>query len=539
MKSFKLFRKGTRFIKIFLGLSVLSLLIIFVLFSTQKNSLETDIREQKTNDVAAFSNVFLEELSQLSTDIFLITDLLNVHDSLIINGTSTEFTNQGSRDIIETEFLVWLGMKQTYDQIRVIDNTGQEIVRANYNSGAPYIVEVSELQLKADRYYFSESIILNDRDLYMSVLDLNVENNQIELVNGETKPMLRVATPLFNTDGVKLGIVIVNYLAEDLFKTLEASESGTDTNIEIINENGYYLYAIDESIEFGFMYDDLVDEIFTKHHEYEIFSIPNGIVTNEKYDGEFYSSIRLSGLELTNAANNSNNEDINIVLGTKEFIIFTELDLDENPTYRNMMVTYIVISIVSILLSLVITRLLDESVHLREENFKRMKYDSTHDLLTTLPNRKSVYEQIQYLLNRKKEFTLLFIDFDGFKNINDQFGHDKGDEALIQGSQRINDSIRFDDVLARIGGDEFIVVLKDLSNQEIVSRICSTIVSSFSDTFDLSGSIAKMGISIGAYINYDCSCDLEDIISKSDKAMYQVKNSGKNNFLIFQNDEEK
>jgi len=48
-----------------------------------------------------------------------------------------------------------------------------------------------------------------------------------------------------------------------------------------------------------------------------------------------------------------------------------------------------------------------------------------------------------------------------------------------------------------------------------------------------------MGISIGAYINYDCSCDLEDIISKSDKAMYQVKNSGKNNFLIFQNDEEK
>jgi diguanylate cyclase (GGDEF)-like protein len=293
------------------------------------------------------------------------------------------------------------------------------------------------------------------------------------------------------------------------------------------------LYAADESIEFGFMYDNLVDETFSKYHEYDIFSSPSGEITTVKNSGEIYTSIRISGTELSTAANNSGNEDINIVFGSKEFIIFTELDLLVNDAFQSILTLHITISIVSLILALVITRLIDESVYLRQENIKRMKYDSTHDLLTSLPNRKNIYEQIQYQINRNRKFAILFIDFDGFKNINDQFGHDTGDDALIQGSLRMKNSIRMDDVLARIGGDEFIIVLKDLSDPVIVSSICEKLIASFSESFDLSGNIATMGVSIGAYINYDSALSLEEIISNSDKAMYQVKNSGKNNYSIF------
>jgi len=407
MKKFAIYRNGLRFLSIYLGFSIISIAIILFLFSSSKSTLEEDIKIQTENDITSISNVFLEELSQLSTDIFLITDLINVHDSIIINNGSSEFTSGDSKAIIETEFLVWLGMKDAYDQIRFIDNTGQEIIRVNANNGSPYIVEDSELQNKASRYYFSEAIILDDRDLYMSVLDLNVENGEIEMIDDSPKPMLRLATPLFDKDGVKLGIVIVNYLAENLFETLDITEETLHSTIEIINESGYYLYTKDESLEFGFMYDNLLEEKFSKYHDYDVFSISSGEIVSEKYEDGYYTTIRLSSSELTDAANESGSSNINIVFGSKEFIIFTELNLNTNTAYKNMRTLYISLAIASLVVGLILTRLIDESIHLNRENIKRMKYDSLNDLLTTLPNRKSINEHIQNLLQRKKAFTLL------------------------------------------------------------------------------------------------------------------------------------
>ena len=123
MKRHSLYRNSKRIIKLYLSISLISLLIILLLFLSSKNSLEEELNEETRNDLTAFSNVFLEEISQLSTDVFLISDLLNVHDSLFINGQVTEFISEEEKDIIEAEFLVWLGMKQTYDQIRILDNT--------------------------------------------------------------------------------------------------------------------------------------------------------------------------------------------------------------------------------------------------------------------------------------------------------------------------------------------------------------------------------------------------------------------------------
>lgn len=530
----KLYRSGRRFINVYLAFIIICFAIIFALFVSASDSLEASIKSETKEDLKSFSNVFSNEIAQLSTDIFLISDLLSVHDSLIINGTSTEFDSEANREIIETEFIVWLGMKQSYDQIRILDNSGHEVARANFNSGNPSIVEYDDLQDKSMKDYFTESIILNDRDLYMSVLDLNKENGEIEILeDGNSKPMLRVATPLFNKDGVKLGVVIVNFLADNIFQALDNSGQSSIRIFEIINESGYYLYANDKSIEFAFMFDNLEFGQFSDYHNYDILSKTKPTVTGENFEDEYYTSIRISSVELTSTINNLGNEDINVVFGDKEFIIFTELDLSENQDHKNLLLLYTTISIATILVGLVITRLIDESVHLQQENLMRIKYDSIHDLLTGLPNRKNIYEHIQNQLNRNKEFALLFIDFDKFKNVNDKFGHDMGDEALIQGSKRINDCIRFDDVLARVGGDEFIVLLKDLNSMEVVSRICTNIVSSFKEKFELKENEASMGVSIGAYLASSKDDNLENIINKSDKAMYKVKNSGKNNFHIF------
>lgn len=367
----------------------------------------------------------------------------------------------------------------------------------------------------------------------MSVLDLNVENGEIEMVNGEPKPMLRVATPLFNESGDKLGIVIVNYLAENMFSTLDELEKNETSKSEIVNENGYYLYAIDEDIEFGFMYEDKQDEVFSLYHDHNISPNPDGSVLIAKHDQKYYTSLKLTGLELTNYVNDKTHGDYNIDFGDKEFIIFTEIDILVNNDYITARNIYISIAVATLLITIIITRLIDESIYLRNENIKRMKYDSMHDLLTTLPNRKNIYEQIEYQLHRNKQFALLFLDFDKFKEVNDNFGHNIGDEALIQGTERIKRKIRYDDVLGRVGGDEFIVILKDLSDPSVVSRICENIIASFEKTFDLNGNKAQMGISIGAFICKDCSIDIEEIIKNSDQAMYYVKNNGKNNYKIY------
>ena len=97
-----------------------------------------------------------------------------------------------------------------YDQIRFLDNTGKEVVRINYNDGNPAIVPQSQLQDKKDRYYFQEAIALAPEETYISPMDLNIEHGEIEV---PLKPMIRFGTPVFNSNGHRQGIVLINYHA--------------------------------------------------------------------------------------------------------------------------------------------------------------------------------------------------------------------------------------------------------------------------------------------------------------------------------------
>ena len=100
-------------------------------------------------------------------------------------------------------------------------------------------------------------------------------------------------------------------------------------------------------------------------------------------------------------------------------------------------------------------------------------------------------------------------------------------------TNRMKENIRFDDILGRLGGDEFIIILKSLTDKNVVSRVCEKIILAFEKPFDLHGNIASMGVSIGACICDDNDYSIDDVISNSDQEMYKVKNSGKSNYSIF------
>lgn len=127
---------------------------------------------------------------------------------------------------------------------------------------------------------------------------------------------------------------------------------------------------------------------------------------------------------------------------------------------------------------------------------------------------------------------LLFIDLDGFKQVNDTHGHDAGDAILISVSKRLKESTRETDTVARLGGDEFVILMTDLSNIKDCESKCQHIIQSVSEPISWSGLSLKVGASIGVSIYDGDERTYQDLIKESDEAMYLVKQKGKGTYQL-------
>ena len=163
-----------------------------------------------------------------------------------------------------------------------------------------------------------------------------------------------------------------------------------------------------------------------------------------------------------------------------------------------------------------------------------------HDMLTGLPNRLLLSDRLRHeLAQAQRNHTrigLLFMDIDGFKHINDSLGHDAGDEALQQIAARFTKVVRHADTLARIGGDEFIVLLSNLGDDAEVTActVASKCIDALNAPFLISGTACKLGVSIGIALGTgDSSSDA--LLLAADRAMYQAKVSGRSRYVICQN----
>lgn len=168
----------------------------------------------------------------------------------------------------------------------------------------------------------------------------------------------------------------------------------------------------------------------------------------------------------------------------------------------------------------------------------QMLHQSFHDSLTGIPNRALLMERLKRSLERSKrreayQFAVLMIDLDNFKSINDSLGHLAGDKFLIQFSDQIKQCIRSTDTIARMGGDEFAVLVEEFDNLKEVFKIAKRIVNIGKSGFFIERNETKINASIGIVIDtksYDCA---ENIIRDADIAMYRVKETGKSRFRIF------
>jgi diguanylate cyclase (GGDEF)-like protein len=159
------------------------------------------------------------------------------------------------------------------------------------------------------------------------------------------------------------------------------------------------------------------------------------------------------------------------------------------------------------------------------------------DALTGLPNRAALIEHLEESLAECADvghgLAVLFIDLDGFKQVNDSLGHAVGDELLVLASQRIRACLRPQDVVARLGSDEFVVVCRNVDDSSIVPAIAARIGSQLASAFPIGEHEAVVSASIGLVTTTDGTATAEDLLGQADLAMYEAKLSGKARAKVF------
>ncbi|HQW39318.1 MAG TPA: EAL domain-containing protein, partial [Usitatibacteraceae bacterium] len=173
----------------------------------------------------------------------------------------------------------------------------------------------------------------------------------------------------------------------------------------------------------------------------------------------------------------------------------------------------------------------------RKEAEARIQFLAHHDTLTGLPNRVLLMDRLEFILasarRREARVGVLFIDLDNFKTVNDSLGHAAGDSLLRQVASRIEGALRSVDVVSRLGGDEFLVVLPDLESEQAPVAVAEKLLSVVSEPVTLEGQVLSVSPSIGIAVFPRDGTTADTLIRNADAAMYLAKDRGRSNFQFF------
>lgn len=184
----------------------------------------------------------------------------------------------------------------------------------------------------------------------------------------------------------------------------------------------------------------------------------------------------------------------------------------------------------------------ERTSELAEANERLLKSEETqrqlanHDPLTGLANRIYLQHKLELVIARAKResstFAMLVVDLDGFKPVNDDYGHSVGDKVLIGVARRFLECVRVTDIVARVGGDEFVLIIEDLRTLEYAQQVSEKIIALLNTPFEIDGQSIKVGASSGIALWPSDSRDIEKLFHLADQAMYQAKQSGQGRYQV-------
>ena len=218
----------------------------------------------------------------------------------------------------------------------------------------------------------------------------------------------------------------------------------------------------------------------------------------------------------------------------KWFRVDINTGLDRSVVMRvALQVTLLIVIVLGIIIMW--NRRLKTEMKQRKQLEEKMRHMATHDDLTGLANRVLLKDRINTAIEFHQRQSLLmavlFLDLDGFKSVNDTYGHDVGDELLILVAQRLKSCVRTSDTVVRFGGDEFVLLLTGLHHSDEASFVADKVLQKLQSPFELSSTSEKIGCSIGIAMFPDDGANDTELLKVADTLMYQVKSAGKNHYL--------
>jgi diguanylate cyclase (GGDEF)-like protein len=481
------------------------------------------------------------------------------------------------RDRLAQVFASFIDQHPEYLQVRLIarQHYGLELIRIDRESGGAVRVQENALQEKGQFAYVFDTLALAPGRIYVSPISVNHEHGAH---GAEGKPTLRVGTPVADAQGNVVGVVVIDVDLASLLRVAQA-DLPDDYQVYLANEWGDFLVHPDPSQTFGFDKGRRVFMQDTFAATKPLFAqstapvLMNGLAHPNQAQGHVYAFVRrpfgasqgnrfiVLGLakplhDVLVGANLLGDSIVRMVLVFSAFAIllailfaraltrplhiladaathfFSDRTLDPLPLKRTDEIG-------------VLARCFDRmrrEIHLQMDALHDKQHELTHlashDGLTGLPNRMLFMQKLQAAIDaalaRDERLAVLFIDLNGFKQINDQYGHSVGDDVLAIVAQRLQHVLYAGDMVARLGGDEFIVLVRGERSSEAAAVIAARIVRALDEPVTIGDQPMTVGASIGISQFPSDGRSAEELLLNADAAMYAAKADGSGAWISYQ-----
>lgn len=478
--------------------------------------------------------------------------------------------------LLADTFTALMAVNPQYFQIRLIgaDDHGLELVRVDRDGDKLARVPAANLQEKAHYAYVFNTLQLARGQVYLSDITLN---HEVGAHSGLHKPTVRVATPVLGGDGKVLGLIVINLDLNGLFARLK-SDLPNAYQLYLSNHWGDYLIHPNPAEAFGF---DQGRRIFIQEFFEPVAALISGksasVVTSLEgtqqatrglvaafvrlpYGGTADKRFVILGLSqpLENVVRETSRlgwTTVQMILALSVLAVLLAWLVSRAVTgpLRNMVDAMGVFSREQSIIELPSSRkdeigLLASSLNdmqntivatMRELNESRqaLTHLAQHDSLTGLPNRALFDDRLRQAVSQARRdqtrLALLFVDLDGFKAINDTFGHHAGDLVLNVVAKQMQACVRNVDTVGRLGGDEFVVLLTHVEGEQDALLVAGKICTALNQPFELDGQNLVISSSIGAAVYPEHGADEVTLSKSADAAMYLAKISGGNRVRLF------
>lgn len=454
---------------------------------------------------------------------------------------------------LNTIFTSMLEANKNYTQIRYLTATdpGQEIVRVNQTNQGIFPVPEASLQSKAHRDYYKQAITLSQGSVLFSKVNYNQEHGKVEQ---PLVPTLRVITPVYSTTQKIFGLLIINVNISRYLRDILLRSSDNYDVIVFDQFDDFFIFNHgSKTIRFYESNQQIKDGIFGNKN----IKSASQIIPYLKSDTH-----RISVFQPIFSNLNKDHKVFTIIISVPKSILRKE----DNGLIRDILFWVIALCLFAALIIFLFTHknlkplaemaesiratnhpnkadlelptYLNNEVGLLarafEEKTKLLSKLALFDSLTGLPNRKNFIDHLDEAIHHAKRSELplnvIYMDINGFKEINDTYGHDYGDELLIQFAHALRKTTRDNDFCARLSGDEFAVIIQDISTEEQLEKILKRYENDLNTTYALKGITLNVVVSGGVAAYPINASKPEDLLKHADLAMYQSKREGKGLF---------